>query len=51
MITKIPEFIDVTKCEIMLIEFTNAFFHHFGTMTHTPGIGNFSVKMQKMGNF
>ena len=27
------------------------FFHHFGTMTHTPGIGNFSVKMPKMGNF
>ena len=28
-----------------------AFFHHFGTMTHTPGIGNFSMKMPKMGNF
>ena len=20
-----------------------AYFHHFGTMTHTPGIGNFSA--------
>ena len=28
-----------------------AFFHHFGTMTHTPGIGNFSAKMPKIGNF
>ena len=28
-----------------------AFFHHFGTMTHTPGIGNFSMKMPKIGNF
>ena len=28
-----------------------AFFHHFGTMTHTPGIGNFSVKMPKRGFF
>ena len=30
---------------------SRAFFHHFGTMTHTPGIGNFSVKMPKNGNF
>ena len=28
-----------------------AFFHHFGTMTHTPVIGNFSAKMPKIGNF
>ena len=28
-----------------------AFFHHFWTMTHTPGIRNFSAKMQKIGNF
>ena len=28
-----------------------AFFHHFGTMTCTPGIGNLSVKMQKIGKF
>ena len=27
------------------------FFHHFGTMTHTPAIGNFSTKMPKIGNF
>ena len=27
------------------------FFHHFGTLTNTPGIGNFSAKMQKIGNF
>ena len=30
---------------------TRAFFHHFGTMTHTPGIGNFSAKMPKIGIF
>ena len=28
-----------------------AYFHHFGTMTHTPAIGNFSAKMPKIGNF
>ena len=22
---------------------SRAYFHHFGTMTHTPGIGNFSA--------
>ena len=27
------------------------FFHQFGTVTHTPGIGNFSAKMTKIGNF
>ena len=27
-----------------------SFFHHYGTMTHTPGIGNFSTKMPKIGN-
>ena len=27
------------------------FFHYFGTMTITPGIGNFSAKMPKIGNF
>ena len=30
---------------------TRAFFHHFGTMTHLPGIRNFSVAMSKIGNF
>ena len=30
---------------------SRAFFHHFGTMTCTPGIGNFSVKMPKIGKF
>ena len=26
-----------------LVAMDRAYFHHFGTMTHTPGIGNFSV--------
>ena len=28
-----------------------AYFHHFGTMTHTPGIGNLSAETPKIGNF
>jgi hypothetical protein len=28
-----------------------AFFHHFGNMTHTPGIGNFRVVLPEIGNF
>ena len=30
---------------------TRASFHHFGTITHNTGIGNFSAKMPKIGNF
>ena len=35
---------------VLLSTHIRAFFHHFGTMTHTPGIGNFSAKMPKIGN-
>ena len=31
--------------------YPRAYFHHFGTMTHTPGIGNFSAQTPKIGNF
>ena len=27
------------------------YIHHFGTMTHTPGIGNFSEKTPTIENF
>ena len=27
------------------------YIHHFGTMTHTPGIWNFSAKTPKIANF
>ena len=30
---------------------SRAYFHHFGTMTHTPGIGNFSALTPQIGNF
>ena len=36
-------------CTVMM--YPRAFFHYFGTMTHTPGIGNFSAKMPKIGIF
>jgi hypothetical protein len=28
-----------------------AYFHHFGNMTHSPGIGKFCVVLPEIGNF
>jgi hypothetical protein len=30
---------------------SRAFFHHFGNMTHTPGIGKFHVILPEIGKF
>ena len=35
----------------VVLSFIRAFFSPFGTMTHTPGIGNFNAKIPKIGNF
>ena len=38
-------------CRTSSLNWCIAFFHHIGTMTNTPGIGNFSAKMPKIGKF